>query len=174
MARGQRDRWHRDSTVLQTRDAGSTCSVTRCCPTAQTFPFEPQGSVYPSLAWLFCSAQCHFSFPSFPSSKPCSISQTVSPNPPPVEEAARGGLARVTGTLVSSGGASGHLPALLPLDKPCSLPRTGLGGTIPPSKRGHGVQPCLFPSGILPATEGEFQSYIPSFIDASSIVSYPS
>lgn len=48
------------------------------------------------------------------------------------------------------------------------------GRIIPPSKWEHGVQPCLSPTGILPATEGEFQSYIPSFIDASSRISYPS
>lgn len=82
MAGSQEDRWHRDSTVLQTRDVGSTCSVTRCCPTAQMFPLEPQGSAYPSLAWLLCLFSVISAFPAFPApAKPCSVSQTVSPNP---------------------------------------------------------------------------------------------
>lgn len=54
---------------------------------------------------------------------------------------------------------------------PCPEPAWGDNSTQQVGTRGPALP---FPTGVLPAAEGESQSYIPSFIDASSSISYPS
>lgn len=132
---GQWDRWHRDSNGAP--DTGFwqhlLCETPLSHGTDVSIPAPGQCLSQPGLAALLCSVSLQLFQLSQPQLSPVAFLRLSLPIRstwmlPPVEEAARGGLARVTETLVPSGGAPGHLPALLPLDKPCSLPRTSLGG----------------------------------------------
>lgn len=109
------------------------CEMPLSHGTDVSMPAPGQCLSQPGLAALLCSVSLQLFQLSQPQLSPVAFLRLPLPIRstqmlPPVEEAAWGGLARVTETLVPSGGAPGHLPALLPLDKPCSLPRTSLGG----------------------------------------------
>lgn len=131
------------------------------------------GQCLPSLAWLFCSAQCHFSFSSSPSSSQAlqHFSDCLS------QFTAHGCCLLWPGSCDRDTGVfwwGSRTPSSPSASGQASIPaQNQRGGIIPPSKWEHRVQPCLFPTGILPATEGEFQPYIPFFIDASPSISCP-
>jgi len=167
----------RDSTVLPSRhspDSGITCSAQRCCSAAQVFTFKLRDSIYPGCSALLSVRSAFTAAP-----KHRNVLQTVLPNMQDTDVASRGGgCPRWPGSCdgdpgtglqlspVPSAGVPGHLTALLPADKPRSLPRASLGGAIPPSECAHRVQPRLFPTRVLLVIKGELQSFIAYSINA--------
>jgi len=130
-------------------------------------------------AWPGCSALLSVRSAFTAAPKHRNVLQTVLPNMQDTDVASRGGgCPRWPGSCdgdpgtglqlspVPSAGVPGHLTALLPADKPRSLPRASLGGAIPPSECAHRVQPRLFPTRVLLVIKGELQSFIASSINA--------